>query len=306
MIPKYEQIMLPLLTILGDGKEHQLSNLVEQLATHFKLSEDEKRQLLPSGKQPLFRNRVGWARSYMAKAGLIDSVKRGRYTISSRGKSVLKEKPKDIDAAYLMKFKEFVDFVTPGKGNGSHGMTKTSSSDPTARDTPEETLEYAYQNLMAKLGKDLLEQVKRSSPEFFEQLVVDLLLKMGYGGSRKDAGEAIGKSNDGGIDGLIKEDKLGLDIIYIQAKRWQQTVPTREIRDFAGALLAQKARKGIFITTSSFPKSALEFVEKIDHKIILMDGQDLTRYMIEYNIGLSVSDTFEIKKIDTDYFDEEA
>lgn len=171
------------------------------------------------------------------------------------------------------------------------------------QETPEEALEYAYLKLKNDLSRDLLETIKSCSPAFFEKLMVDLITKMGYGGSRKDAGKALGKTGDGGIDGIIKEDKLGLDTIYIQAKKWENTVPVREIRDFAGALLSKKARKGIFIATSNFPKSAYEFVESIEHKIILIDGERLTNLMFEFNVGVSTQSTYEVKKIDSDYFE---
>ncbi len=237
MIPKYEEIMLPLLKYLSDGQEHGLSETHDTLARQFKLTDQELREFLPSGKQTIFRNRVGWARTYMKKAGLLISPKRAHFRISDK-------------------------------------------------------------------GKELLNIVKTCSPEFFEKLVIDLLITMGYGGSRKDAGQAMGKSGDGGIDGIINEDKLGLDVIYLQAKRWDNAVPVKEIRDFTGTPASKKAKKGIFITTSSFPNSVYEFVGKVEYKIILIDGERLTKLMIEHSIGLSTVNTYHVKTIDSDYFEE--
>lgn len=304
MIPTYEDCMLPLLKVLSNGEIHKLNDVISKLEEEFNLSDEEKRELLPSGKQPVFRNRVGWANTYMKKAGLIESPKRAHMKISSSGLELLNTNPSRIDSHSLMQYPKFVEFQMPKKKENK--IPKVIEDEKAKNSaTPEETLEYAYQELKNKLAVEIITQIKPSSPQFFEGLVVDLLLRMGYGGSRKEAGETLGKSGDGGIDGIIKEDRLGLDIIYIQAKRWENPVPTREIRDFAGALLSRKARKGIFITTSSFPKSAREFVEKIEHKIILIDGERLADLIIENNVGLFVSDVYEIKRIDTDYFDEE-
>ncbi|RMG54600.1 MAG: restriction endonuclease [Bacteroidetes bacterium] len=304
MIPTYEDCMLPFLKAIEDGNTYKLADLTQNLSKHFQLSEAELKELLPSGKQTIFKNRIGWAKTYLKKAGLLESPKRAHFRITKRGKSILDRNPGRIDNSILMQFSEFVEFQkpTPDSPRNTHHIPNETHE---ASTTPEEVLEYAYQELRDKLANDLLERIKTSSPDFFEQLVVDLLLKMGYGGSRKEAGQTLGKSGDGGIDGIIKEDRLGLDIIYIQAKRWENPVPTREVRDFAGALLSKKARKGIFLTTSSFPKSAWEFVDKIEHKIILIDGIRLTDLMIENNVGLSISDTYHIKKIDTDYFEAE-
>lgn len=300
MIPTYETIMHPFLKILSDKKQHNLNSVVEELERHFKLTEKEKRTLTPSGQQPLFRNRVGWARTYLKKAELLTSPKRATYEITERGLNLLQEKGVTIDNSTLSKFSEFLDFKDSKK------ILNTEDTDilaPSSDVTPEEELEIAFQKLKANLIQELLEIIKTSTPSFFEKLVVDLLLNMGYGGSRKDAGEAIGKSNDGGIDGIIKEDILGLDIIYIQAKKWEAPVPVREIRDFAGALLSKKAKKGVFITTSRFPASAYTFVQNIEHKIILIDGLKLAEFMIEYGVGVAKQNTYEVKQIDFDYFE---
>ncbi len=305
MIPDYQTIMLPLLKLTSDNKVHKFRDVVESLAEYFDLTEEEKRELLPSGNQAIFDNRVGWARFYLTKAGLLKSEKRGTHQITEQGLNFLKTNPTELRTKDLANFKDFKDFTESiSKKNKSKEKEISILETRETNETPEEALEYAYQKLKYDLSRDLLDTIKNCSPFFFENLVVDLLTKMGYGGSRKDAGKAIGKSNDGGIDGIIKEDKLGLDTIYIQAKRWDNTVPVREVRDFAGALLSKKARKGIFITTSNFPKSAYEFVSSIEHKIILIDGEQLTDLMFEFDIGLSTQSNYLVKKIDSDYFDE--
>jgi restriction system protein len=305
MIPDYQTVMLPLLKVMSDEKTHKLRELIEVLQNHFQLTEDEKAELLPSGSQAIFDNRVGWAKFYLEKAGLLRTEKRGSYRITEAGLNFLKTSPIDLRARDLDRFQSFKEFKQSIVPRTEVNHADSDNPDNTdSNKTPEEALEYAYQKLKNDLSRDLLDTIKSCSPGFFEKLVVDMLTKMGYGGSRKDAGKALGKTGDGGIDGIIKEDKLGLDTIYIQAKRWENIVPVREIRDFAGALLSKKARKGIFITTSYFPQSAFEFVESIEHKIILIDGARLTDLMFEFNVGLSTQSTYEVKKIDSDYFEE--
>ncbi len=305
MIPDYQSIMLPLLKTMSDEKTHKLRELIEILAIHFQLSDDEKKELLPSGSQAIFDNRVGWAKFYLEKANLLKTEKRGSYHITDLGLSFLKSNPSELRTKDLEEFKAFKEFKQSiNVKNEVDGTDLGNSENGESNKTPEEALEYAYQKLKNDLSRDLLDTIKNCSPAFFEKLVIDLLTKMGYGGSRKDAGKALGKSGDGGIDGIIKEDKLGLDTVFIQAKRWENVVPVREIRDFAGALLSKKARKGIFITTSSFPQSAFEFVNSIEHKIILIDGERLTDLMFEFNVGLSTQSAYEVKKIDSDYFEE--
>lgn len=304
MIPKYEEIMLPLLKYLSDGKEHGLSETHDALAEQFKLTDDEVRELLPSGQQSVFRNRLGWARTYLKKAGLITSPKRAYFRISDKGLLLLKEKPTKITSKYLTRYDDFVEFRSIKKDKQDNGHLLQTQLVNNTDQTPEESLEYAYQKLHSELSKELLDIVKSCSPEFFEKLVIDLLITMGYGGSRKEAGQAMGKSGDGGIDGIINEDKLGLDVIYLQAKRWDNAVPVKEIRDFTGALASKKARKGIFITTSSFPNSVYEFVGQVEYKIILIDGERLANLMIEHGIGLSTVNSYHVKTIDSDYFEE--
>lgn len=300
-IPDYQSCMLPLLKHYGDGQEHTNRESIDALAEHFKLTDDERRLMLPSGVQGLFDNRVNWARTYMKKAALIESPKRGVHKITKRGIDVLKKKLEQIDINYLDQFQEFKDFRALRR-------TKQEDEEP-ALDlngkTPEETLDGAYQKIRFDLAAELLQRLKSSSPSFFERLVVEVIVKMGYGGSRLDAGKAIGKSGDGGIDGIIKEDKLGLDAIYIQAKRWENTVGRPEIQKFVGALTGQRARKGLFITTADFSADAEDYVSRIDAKVVLIDGETLAQLMIDYGVGVSTVGTYEIKKIDSDYFAEE-
>jgi restriction system protein len=298
-IPDYQTIMLPLLKFLEDKKEHSLREAIDTLADQFRLTAEERRELLPSGNQTIFNNRVGWARTYMKKAGLIESTRRGYMCITDRGLSVLKQKPAKIDLELLGQFEEFIAFRTARREKPERGEELEKEK------TPEEILESAYRSLRADLANDLLQQIKASPPSLFENIVIDLLVKMGYGGSRKDAGEAIGKTGDEGIDGIIKEDPLGLDVIYIQAKKWENSISRPEIQKFAGALQGKHARKGIFITTSNFSREARDFASSIDTKIILIDGEQLAQLMIEHNIGVSPLFKYETKKIDSDYFAEE-
>ncbi len=301
-IPDYQTVMLPLLRLLKDGKEHSIGEAVDSLADEFNLSSEERQQLLSSGQQTVISNRTGWARTYLKKAGLIASVRRGYFRITERGQSVLAAKPGRIDVKFLEQFPEFVVFrelrhERPGD---------SSASVPVSSDvTPEEALDAAYGRLRLDLEAELLDQVKGASPSFFERLVVELLVRMGYGGTLRDAGQAVGKSGDGGIDGIIKEDRLGLDVIYIRAKRWDSTVGRPEIQKFAGALQGHRARKGVFITTSSFSADAVEFASRIDSKIVLIDGSTLSKYMIDHNVGVSATRSYEMKKIDSDYFSED-
>jgi restriction system protein len=298
-IPDYQSIMLPLLKFCGDNKEHSIQEARDFLSSYFKLSDSERKEVLASG-QRIFENRVGWARTYLKKAGLMDYSRKAHFKITDRGLNIMKEKPPRIDVKFLRQFDEFVEFQSAKKD------LNIESVNDTINETPEETIELGYNKLRKDLSFDLLNRVKCCSPQFFEQLVVDLLVKMGYGGSRADAGKAVGKSGDGGIDGIIKEDKLGLDVVYIQAKRWDNsTVGRPEIHKFVGALQGQRAKKGVFITSSSFSSDAREYVSKIDCKVVLIDGNDLTFLMIENNIGVTPISKYEIKKIDSDYFADE-
>jgi restriction system protein len=302
-IPDFQSIMLPLLKYLEDKKEHHIREAIETLSQQFGLTPEERKTLLASGQQYVFDNRVGWARTYLKKAGLIETTRRGYLKITERGLQVLQENPKEINVRYLMKFPEFVEFRSLKREKEEPDKEKEAGIVDLL--TPEELIENAYQRLRQNLAAELIQRVKECSPSFFEKLVIDLLISMGYGGTRKDAGEAIGRSGDEGIDGIIKEDRLGLDVVYIQAKRWENPVTRPEIQKFAGALLGRKAKKGIFITTSGFTKDAREYAEKIESKIVLIDGETLAQLMIDHNIGVSPVASYTLKKIDNDYFAEE-
>lgn len=300
-IPDYQSVMLPLLRFLDDGGEHSLREAIDSLAEQFDLTEAERAEMLPSGQQATFNNRVGWARTYLKKAGLVESTRRGFFRISARGREVLLGSPTRINVGFLEQFSEFMEFR--GTRREKSPTEEARSGDAIAQ-TPEELLEGAYQRLREGLAAEILQTTKSCSPAFFERLVVDLLVKMGYGGSRREAGQALGRSGDGGIDGIIKEDKLGLDIIYIQAKRWEGSVGRPEVQKFAGALQGQRARKGIFLTTSAFTKEAADYAAVIDTKIILIDGVQLAELMIDHGVGVATQATYEVKRIDSDYFTE--
>ena len=304
-IPDYQTLMLPVLKLAADGKDHKFSQAVEVLADELHLTAEELNQLLPSGNQAVFNNRVGWARSYLKQAGLLASPKRGFFTITQNGSELLSTNLTKIDISVLDQYPEFIEFKNRKKDKIESESKVESSSEQESSQTPEDALASAYKQLRSTLESEILSSVKESSPSFFERLVVDLLVKMGYGGNRQDAGRAMGKSGDGGIDGIINEDRLGLDVIYIQAKRWEGSVGRPEIQKFAGALQGQRARKGVFITTSFFTKEASEYASLIESKIILIDGDHLSRLMAEHNIGVSTVGLYEIKKLDSDYFDNE-
>jgi len=301
--PKYNELMLPMLKKLSDNKEHLVAELADQLAKDFNLSDSDLRELLPSGKQNVFPNRVGWARTYLKKAGLIDSPQRGSIKITQRGQEVLKASPASIDNKFLMQFEEFKAFQNVKEDIEETAVEKTLNSDH----TPQDLLEEANKRIRDELVQELLQVMHSCDPFFFEKIVVDLLINMGYGGSRKDAGEAFSTTGDGGIDGTVKEDKLGLDVIYVQAKCWKHdsTIGRPDIQKFAGALQGVRAKKGVFITTAKFSKEAKEYAANIDSKIILIDGVQLAEYMIETNTGVSVVETYQIKKIDIDYFQDD-
>ena len=303
MIPDYQSIMLPLLEFISDGKEYKMRYVTDELAIKLGVTQEEQKELLPSGVAPVFYNRTAWAKTYLKKAGLIDCPKQGIVVISKRGLDVLKNKPSSINVKFLKQFSEFVEFQSSKREDEIEAET----SDEQSTQTPEELLETAYQKIRKSLASELINKVVELSPTFFEKLVVELLVKMGYGSSIKDAGKAMGKSGDEGIDGTIKEDKLGLDIIYIQAKRWKtgNVVGRPELQKFVGALAGQGAKKGIFITTSNFTKEAIEYTPRNETKIVLIDGHQLAQLMIDYNLGCTPQQTYEVKKIDSDYFDEE-
>lgn len=272
----------------------------ESLSNEFGLTAAERAELLPSGQQGIFRNRLGWARTYLKKALLVESPRRGVFKITERGLEQLATNPVRIDVKFLDRFPEFVAFRDAVKPDPSISTPEMGPS----KTTPEEAIEIAYQGLREQLGEEILARILACSPGFFEQLVVELLVKMGYGGSRRDAGERIGQTGDGGIDGIIKEDRLGLDTIFIQAKRWQGTVGRPEIQKFVGALQGQRARKGVFITTSAYSSDAIEYASRIDTKVVLIDGKHLSNLMMDFDVGVAPSAAYVVKRIDSDYFEE--
>lgn len=300
VVPDFQTIMLPLLKVAGDEKEHTITSASDFLAENiFHLSEEERKELLPSGIQSRFKNRVGWARTYLAKAGLLKITGRGKFCITETGRKIIKENPGSINIEYLSRFPEFQEFKKLSKPEKEE---RTTVQLPLQ--TPEESLEYIYNGLRHQLIADILDHVKKCDPSFFEKLVVKLLVSMGYGGSLKDAGEAVGQSGDGGIDGIIKEDKLGLDVVFIQAKRWEAVVGRPVVQAFSGSLDGHRAKKGVVITTSQFSKEAKDFVTRIEKKIVLIDGQQLAQLMIDHNIGVTEVSTYTVKKLDLDYFEE--
>jgi restriction system protein len=305
-VPDYQSVMLPLLKFAAQkGTETSTSEAVEALAKGLRLNEDDLKEMLPSGIQSTFVNRVGWASTYMKKAGLLEATRRGFYQVTERGMDLLNTQPKTINVKLLNQYPEFIKFKQlKGTRRGEKDPDLKGASDFSTA-TPSEALEAAYENLRDELADELLAKLKKISPAFFERVVVELLVKMGYGGSRADAGKAIGRSGDGGIDGIIKEDKLGLDVVYIQAKRWDNnSVGRPDVMQFAGALQAQRANKGIFITTSRFTDDARNYVSQIGSKIVLIDGEQLTGLMIEHDVGVSTVSLYPVKKVDSDYFEE--
>jgi restriction system protein len=301
-IPGFQKMMFPLLRFAGDNKEHSTAEALNAIANEFRITEDQQNQLLPSGNQKIFYNRVFWAKAYLKMAGLIENTKRAHFKITERGINTLKENPQEINLKYLKRFPDYVELSESWKKDSSKPESDEADATP---QTPEESLESSFQDIQKTLAQDLLSKIKSCSPSFFEKMVIELLVSMGYGGSRIDAGRAIGKSGDEGIDGIIKEDKLGLDVIYIQAKRWENVVGRPEIQKFVGALAGQGAKKGIFITTSRFTNEAKEYLPRNETKIVLIDGEQLAKLLIDYNLGVSSQAIYELKKIDSDYFEEE-
>ena len=308
-IPDYERLMLPVLQTLADEREMRVGELVDQLGKSLHLTETELSVMLPSGVSTTFGSRVAWAKTYLKQAGLVEQPKRGVVRLSTRGKATLAEAPPRIDNAYLSRFPEFTAFKHRARTNSVVAESTSPLLESPAevlRQAPHERLDDAAKELASTLSDELLSTIKGCSPAFFEELVVQLLLKMGYGGSRKEAGQAVGRTGDGGIDGVIAEDRLGLDSIYVQAKRWQGSVGEPDIRNFLGALVGRGASKGVFITTSSFSEPARQFVARsLQQRIVLIDGERLAELMIEHNLGVSTVATYEVKRIDSDFFSDE-
>jgi restriction system protein len=299
-IPDFQTMMLPLLRIAQDGEEHTNAEAREGIATEFSLTEEDRRELLPSGKQRTLDNRVAWALSYLRHALLLESTGRGRFRITSRGRQVLQQPPERITIAFLRQFPEFVEFQ---KG-GQEETPKPKVAVCDEGQTPEEALATVYDRWREQFAAELLQRTKECSPAFFEELVLDLLVAMGYGGSRREAAQAVGRSGDGGIDGVIREDRLGLDVVYVQAKRWDQTVSRGLVQAFAGSLEGHRANKGVMITTSRFSAQASEFATLIGKRIVLIDGERLADLMLDFGVGVSDIASYTVKRIDEDYFSE--
>jgi restriction system protein len=299
-IPDFQSLMLPLMNLISDGREHAVRDATLEIGRQCNLSEAEWAEMLPSGRAPLFYNRLAWAKTHLKKAGLIDQPKRGMIVISHRGRQVLLAQPNKIDLRLLGQFPKLT-----GQVESPHVMDNELTQSVVST-SPEEVLERAHAEISQELADELIETIKQCSPEFFERLVVKLLLNMGYGGSQIEAGKAVGKSGDGGIDGVINEDRLGLDAIYIQAKRWEGSVGEGPIRDFKGALDAKGASKGVFITTSTFTPAAQTAAKNSrSYRIVLIDGARLAQLMIEHDLGVSIAATYHLKKIDSDFFVDE-
>ncbi len=302
-VPDFQSFLKPLLDLATDGKEHSIREARERLVDTLNLTEEDLAELLPSGQQTKYDNRVQWAKAYFIQAKVFSSPRRGYFQITDRGRELHEAGHSRISIKILNRYPEFVAFHSPPRTKTAD--TEDSESVLSSSSTPEELLQQAYQSLRNELGNELLSKVKDNTPEFFEHLVVDLMVAMGYGGSRLDAGKSIGRSGDEGIDGIIKEDRLGLDVIYLQAKRWEGSVGRPEIQKFVGALTGKRAKKGVFITTGEFADTAQKYADSIEPKVILIDGHSLANYMIDLNLGVSTTANYQIKRVDSDYFVED-
>lgn len=301
-IPDFQTVMLPILQAVSDGRDHLMRDVTRAIADHFGLSPEERTQLLPSGQQTVISNRVGWAKTHLKWAGLLENPSRGFIRLSSLGRDILGQNPSHIDLRFLRQFPAFVEFTKKSQ------LTESNSGELESlpSTTPKEQIDAAYKTLRSALAKELLERVKAASPQFFEEMVVKFLVAMGYGGSLADAGQRIGRAGDGGIDGIIKEDRLGLDVVCIQAKRWESTVGRPVVQGFVGSMDYVRARKGVLLTTSSFSSDALDYVHRIEgKKVVLIDGETLADLMIDTNVGVSVADTYLVKRVDFDFFNED-
>ena len=304
-IPDYQTLMLPVLAIAAEG-ETRVPLDAEKIADRLGLTEDEREEMLPSGKQRLLHNRVHWAKFYMSKAGLIDSPKRGVFVISPAGRQMLTSNPSRIDVETLKRIPAFAEFYSTSTTSTDNAIPVATPS--TSDATPEEQIDAAHAVLTAALKADLLQRILDQSPFFFERLIVDLLVAMGYGGSHEDAARQLGKSGDGGIDGVIDEDRLGLDRIYVQAKRYAvgSSVGRPEVQGFVGSLVGRGASKGVFVTTSAFSKQAIDYARGLQQRVILIDGPQFTELMIEFGVGVRTSRAIEVKRVDEDFFADEA
>lgn len=304
-VPDFQSFMLPMLKITADGGEHSMADFRERLSREMGLSPEDLQEKLPSGIQTKYQNRVAWSAVYLYRAGVLGRPRRGVFQITDRGRNLLVEKLEKITVRLLDRFPEFRDFRERRHDGPDDVPRKPISPEIDTAQTPEERLELSFQDLQNSLANEVLDAVKRASPGFFEQLVVKLLVAMGYGGSIQDAGRAVGKAGDEGVDGIIKEDKLGLDVVYVQAKKWIDTVVGRPVvQAFAGSLEGHRARKGVMITTSTFSQDARDYVQRIEKKIVLVNGKQLADLMIEHDVGVNVTKTYRIKRLDQDFFEE--
>ncbi len=307
MVPDYQTLMLPVLRIAAAG-ETRVADVSERIADDLGLTQAERDELLPSGRQRLLHNRIHWAKFYMSKAGLMASPARGRFVATDKGKALLATSPERIDVALLMQEPEFREFYrNEGVAAEENGIPAKPVQDTSARTTPEEQIDAAYASMQAALRDELLQRILSNSPAFFEQLIVDLLVAMGYGGSHKDAAAQLGRSGDGGVDGIVNEDRLGLDRIYVQAKRYApgNAVGRPDVNGFVGSLVGLGATKGVFVTTSTFSQPARDFVKHLSQRVILIDGQELADLMIEHGVGVRSYRIVEFKRLDEDFFGEE-
>jgi restriction system protein len=298
LLPSFPQLMLPVLQLLGARYEEiSVGALEEELVRTLRISSEERARMLPSGAQTVLANRLNWARAYLSRAGLIEMPRRGHCLITQRGRKLLGEDLDEIDIGVLERYPEFVAWRTQQKAEEPAGPRQP-------RECPEETMASSFEMLNCELAREIVQRVHSFSPAFFERLIVDLLVRMGYGGGRQEMGRALGRVGDGGVDGVIKEDALGLDVVYVQAKRLdpEKAVPVREVRDFVGGLEGHRATKGVFVTTSYFPSSAYDFITRVSKRVVLIDGPELASLMIRHRVGVRVKDTYEVKKIDEDYF----
>jgi len=302
-VPDFQSLMMPLLRLSGDGSEHAFKDAVEAIAVEFQLTPEERHELLPSSSRTtLFYNRLAWAKTHMTMAGLLQAPRRGVFCITQRGRDLLGRQLARID---LQTLQQFPEYERARRGDSQASAENVVQVVTASELTPEETIERAHLSLRNDLSRELLESIMQCSPAFFELLIIKLMIKMGYGGSREEAGKAVGRSGDGGIDGVINEDRLGLDAIYLQAKRWTNVVGRPEIQQFVGALAGQRANKGVFIATSRFTQDAKDYAANSQYKVVLIDGERLADLMIEHDLGVSVAATYQLKRIDSDFFTEE-
>ena len=303
-IPDFQSMMLPLMRIASDKQTHLFREAVDAMAQELGLSEADRSEMLPSGGSPLFYNRLAWSKTHLKMAGLLELPHRGAFRITQSGMELISKAPVRIDMALLRKYPQYLIARAGGESSGS-GAASIAQAVQVAELTPEESIEQAHHFLRRELTEEVLASIMKCTPVFFERLIVQLMIRMGYGCSREEASRAVGRSGDGGIDGIINEDRLGLDAIYLQAKRWEGIVGRPEIMRFVGALAGQRATKGVFITTSRFTQDAKEYASTSQYKVVLMDGERLADLMIEHDLGVSVAATYQLKRIDSDFFSEE-